>query len=139
MHLTKPLLPVTAWLLVRLLILAGGAWPAFLLETDWSLIGWSFAGSTGFIVWEATQKPPIQRAWWERAGIVGVGMLVSLAFTEWIAKLTGAPSVPITVILSAVGYVLFGRLQKRAKTAKNLSDLTNLADRRRKDDQDDEN
>jgi len=107
-----------------LLNVIGSLWAKFVGFTDWSLFGWAFAGSTVFVIWEMTQPTPVIRSSLQRIGMVGSGLLVSLATNTWISEKFDMPIVAATFILGAAGYKLIGLLQKKVDSQGNdkLSD-----------------
>ncbi|ARK08867.1 hypothetical protein A6C57_00280 [Fibrella sp. ES10-3-2-2] len=119
----KSIVTVTLWTAGLL-----NSWMLWLAgATDWSLIGWAFAGSTAFVVWEVTQNPPINRKGWQRFAMIALGMLVSLSCNAWLSEWLKIPIVPATSILGAVGYKLLGWMQKKAdKPDEVIDDLTKL-------------
>lgn len=117
----SPFFLVAAWLLNVL-----GSWLSALLGwTDWSLIGWAFAASTAFVVYEATQKEPIKRTGWQRAGMIAVGMVISLGCNGWVSTAFNWPIVPVTLGLGAGGYRLLGKYLTKVEKAESIDDVTN--------------
>ncbi|QDK80842.1 hypothetical protein EXU85_20405 [Spirosoma sp. KCTC 42546] len=121
-------LVLTAWVsIIYLLDTVGNLLAPLSGTVDWQMVGWAFAGSTSFVVYEAIQTKPPQRKGWHRVAMISLGMLISLGFNSWVTDRLGIPPIPCTILLGMAGYKLYGWLQKKAdKPEKAIKDLTDL-------------
>ncbi len=122
---------VSAWLLITYLLGQLPATESVMGWVDWSQLGWAFAGSTVFVLWEFLQKPPVHRTGWERAALILIGLIVSLAATGYVSAKLGLPTELCTTALGAGGYKFLTFFQKKVdKSEESLSDLTDLNDKK---------
>lgn len=120
---------VTAWLATTVMLNNLGTDLAASVSgfTDWSQVGWAFAGSTAYVLWEIVKPNPEHRNGWHRLILVIIGMVVSLAANTYAADKLGLPIQLCTSALGALGYKVFTFGQKKADTPEeSLKDLTGL-------------
>lgn len=118
---------VTAWLATTVLLNNLGTDLAASVSgfTDWSQVGWAFAGSTAYVLWEIVKPSPEHRNGWHRLALVLIGMIVSLAANTYAADKLGLPIQLCTAALGAAGYKVFTIGQKKVDQSEDkLGDLT---------------
>lgn len=118
---------VSAWLLLILLADALGHFFAAVSGwTDWRLVGWAFAGSTAFVVYEFIQDRP--RNGKKRAAMIAFGVFVALAGNKTASARLGLDIEFATATLGMFAYLAVGFFEKKIVKAEKISDITDVTD-----------
>lgn len=121
---------ISIWIgVVYLLNVLGNLFSDLSGLTDWSQIGFAFAGATSYVMFEILKPKPIQRSGTHRAMLIFLGMTLSMALHGFAATKSGLPPEMVAYGLAGLGYKLFTIGQNRAeKPGDLLNDLTKPTD-----------